>query len=223
MPTDFTVRIQVRIMNKEGLLIVVSGFSGAGKGTAMKRLIEKYGQYALSISATTRKPREGEADGREYFFKTVEEFEKMIADDELIEYARYVNNYYGTPKKYVEEQLKSGKNVILEIEIQGALKIKEKFPDAVLMFIVPPSAEALKNRLIGRGTESMDVIEARLKRASEEAEGVENYDYVVVNDELEECVDSINEIIMSEKKKVAKNLTLINNIRDELKCFSEGE
>lgn len=210
-------------MNKEGLLIVVSGFSGAGKGTAMKRLIEKYGQYALSISATTRKPREGEADGREYFFKTVEEFEKMIADDELIEYARYVNNYYGTPKKYVEEQLKSGKNVILEIEIQGALKIKEKFPDAVLMFIVPPSAEALKNRLIGRGTESMDVIEARLKRASEEAEGVENYDYVVVNDELEECVDSINEIIMSEKKKVAKNLTLINNIRDELKCFSEGE
>lgn len=223
MPTDFTVRIQVRIMNKEGLLIVVSGFSGAGKGTAMKRLIEKYGQYALSISATTRKPRDGEVDGREYFFKTVEEFEKMIADDELIEYAKYVNNYYGTPKKYVEEQLKSGKNVILEIEIQGALKIKEKFPDAVLMFIVPPSAEVLKNRLIGRGTESMDVIEARLKRATEEAEGVENYDYVVVNDELEECVDSINEIIMSEKKRVAKNLTLINNIRDELKCFSEGE
>lgn len=210
-------------MNKEGLLIVVSGFSGAGKGTVMKRLIEKYQSYALSISATTRNPREGEVNGREYFFKTVEEFKEMIAKEQLIEYAQYVSNYYGTPKQYVEEQLQAGKNVILEIEIQGALKIKEKFPDAVLMFIIPPSAAVLKERLIGRGTESLDVVEKRLARAVEEAQGVESYDYVVVNDDLETCVEDINEIILSEQKKVAKNLTLINNIRDELKCFSKGE
>lgn len=210
-------------MNRQGLLVVVSGFSGAGKGTAMKRLLEKYDTYALSVSATTRAPREGELDGREYFFKTVEEFQDMIAKDELVEYAQYVSNYYGTPKAYVEEQLASGRNVILEIEIQGALKIKEKFPDAVLMFIVPPSAQVLKERLVGRGTESLDVIEARLKRATEEAEGVEAYDYVVVNDDLEVCVEEINEIIKSEQKKVAKNLTLINNIRNELKRFAEGE
>lgn len=120
-------------MKKRGILIVVSGFSGAGKGTLMKALLERYDNYALSISATTRNPREGEVDGREYFFKTTEEFEKMIAQDELIEYARYVNNYYGTPRAYVEEQLAAGKDVILEIEIQGALKVKEKFGDAVVV------------------------------------------------------------------------------------------
>lgn len=210
-------------MNKQGLLVVVSGFSGAGKGTAMKRLLEKYDTYALSVSATTRAPREGEQDGREYFFKTVEAFEEMIAKDELVEYAQYVTNYYGTPRAYVEEQLAAGRNVILEIEIQGALKIKDKFPDAVLLFIIPPSAAILKQRLIGRGTESIDVIEARLKRAAQEAEGVEAYDYIVVNDNLEDCVEDINEIIKSEQKRVAKNLTLINNIKDELKSFAEGE
>lgn len=210
-------------MNKQGLLVVVSGFSGAGKGTAMKRLLEKYNTYALSVSATTRAPREGERDGREYFFKTVQMFEEMIANDELVEYAQYVANYYGTPKAYVEEQLAAGKNVILEIEIQGALKIKQKFPDAVLLFVVPPSAAVLRERLIGRGTENLNVIEARLKRAAEEAEGVEAYDYIVVNDNLEDCVEDINEIIKSEQKRVAKNLTLINNIKDELKSFAEGE
>lgn len=210
-------------MNKQGLLVVVSGFSGAGKGTAMKRLLEKYNTYALSVSATTRAPREGEQDGREYFFKTVQMFEEMIANDELVEYAQYVANYYGTPKAYVEEQLAAGKNVILEIEIQGALKIKQKFPDAVLLFVVPPSAAVLRERLIGRGTENLNVIEARLKRAAEEAEGVEAYDYIVVNDNLEDCVEDINEIIKSEQKRVAKNLTLINNIKDELKSFAEGE
>lgn len=210
-------------MNKQGLLVVVSGFSGAGKGTAMKRLLEKYQTYALSVSATTRAPREGEQDGREYFFKTVQAFEEMIANDELVEYAQYVTNYYGTPKAYVEEQLAAGKNVILEIEIQGALKIKQKFPDAVLLFVVPPSAAVLRERLTQRGTESPDVIEARLKRAAEEAEGVEAYDYIVVNDNLEDCVEDINEIIKSEQKRVAKNLTLINNIKDELKSFAEGE
>ena len=154
----------------KGLLLVISGFSGAGKGTVMKRLLELHDEYSLSISATTRKPREGEADGREYFFKTVEEFEKMIAEDALIEHAQYVGNYYGTPKAYVEEQLDKGNNVILEIEIQGAMNIKRMFPDAVLMFITPPSAAELENRLRGRGTEDEATIKARLSRAAEEAE-----------------------------------------------------
>ena len=120
-------------MNK-GILVVVSGFSGAGKGTVMKRLMEKYDDYALSVSATTRKPRPGEEDGREYFFRTRDEFEKLIEEDALLEYARYVENYYGTPRSYVEEQLQAGRNVILEIEIQGAMKIKEKIPEALLVF-----------------------------------------------------------------------------------------
>ena len=128
-------------MREKGILIVVSGFSGSGKGTIMKELLKQYDNYALSISATTRNPRPGEEDGREYFFKTVEDFEKMIAKEELIEYARYVDNYYGTPRAYVEEQLEAGKDVILEIEIQGALKVKEKFPDTLLLFVTPPSAE----------------------------------------------------------------------------------
>ena len=145
-------------MNKEGILIVVSGFSGAGKGTIMKALLERYDNYALSISATTRNPRPGEEEGKAYFFKTTEEFEKMIAQDDLIEYAMYVGNYYGTPKAYVEEQLCAGKDVILEIEIQGALKVKEKFPNTLLLFVTPPSAEELRKRLEGRGTETQEVI-----------------------------------------------------------------
>ena len=160
-------------MNTHGILIVVSGFSGSGKGTIMKELLKRYDNYALSISATTRAPSEGETDGREYFFKTREEFEKMIAKEELIEYAEYVNNYYGTPRAYVEEQLTAGKDVILEIEIQGALKVKKKFPDTLLLFVTPPSAEELRKRLIGRGTETMEVIEQRMQRAIEESDGME--------------------------------------------------
>ena len=200
----------------KGILTVLSGFSGAGKGTAMKRLMEKYDDSALSISATTRNPREGEVDGREYFFKATEEFEKMIAQDELIEYARYVNHYYGTPRSYVEEQLENGKDVILEIEIQGALKVKEKFPDTLLVFITPPSAKELRRRLIGRGTESMEVIEQRLARAKEEAEGIDDYDCLIVNDDLESCVDELHSVIQNEKKKVARNGEFISKIRKEL-------
>ena len=200
----------------KGILTVLSGFSGAGKGTAMKRLMEKYDDYALSISATTRNPREGEVDGREYFFKATEEFEKMIAQDELIEYARYVNHYYGTPRSYVEEQLENGKDVILEIEIQGAPKVKEKFPDTLLVFITPPSAKELRRRLIGRGTESMEVIEQRLARAKEEAEGIDDYDCLIVNDDLESCVDELHSVIQNEKKKVARNGEFISKIRKEL-------
>lgn len=209
-------------MTKRGLLIVLSGFSGTGKGTAVKRFIEKYDDCALSISATTREPRPGEVEGREYFFKTVEEFEEMIRNDRLIEHARYVNNYYGTPKDYVEKQLEAGRNVILEIEIQGALEVKKKFPDTVLMFMVPPSAAVLKERLVKRGTEDMATINARLARAFEESMGVEDYDYIVVNDELERCVDDIYSIIVTEHCKTFNNLDFINNIREELKGFSEG-
>ena len=133
----------------KGILVVVSGFSGAGKGTVMKRLLEKYNDYALSISVTTRNPRPGEEDGREYFFRTKEEFEKLIKEDALIEYAQYVENYYGTPRSYVEEQLQAGKNVILEIEIQGAMKVKEKIPEALLVFVTPPTVEELEKRLKG--------------------------------------------------------------------------
>ena len=144
-------------MNK-GILVVVSGFSGAGKGTVMKRLMEKYDDYALSVSATTRKPRPGEEDGREYFFRTRDEFEKLIEEDALLEYAQYVENYYGTPRSYVEEQLQAGRNVILEIEIQGAMKIKKKIPEALLVFVTPPTVEELERRLTGRGTETAQVI-----------------------------------------------------------------
>lgn len=209
-------------MNK-GLLLVISGFSGAGKGTVVKRLLELHDNYSLSISATTRLPRTGEVDGREYFFKTVEEFEKMIAEGALIEHAKYVNNYYGTPKAYVEEQIDKGNNVILEIEIQGAMNIKKMFPDAVLMFITPPSAKELERRLRGRGTEDEDTIMARLARASEEARGVEDYDYIVLNDEVDACVQRIHEIVLSEKMKAKSNLDSINNIREELKIYSKGE
>lgn len=200
----------------QGILTVISGFSGAGKGTVTRKILEQYDNYALSISATTRDPREGEENGREYFFKTAEEFEKMIAKDELIEYAKYVNNYYGTPKTYVQEQLQKGKDVILEIEIQGALKVKEKYPDTLLLFITPPSAQELKNRLIRRGTEEMDVIEKRMKTAAWEAQFMDQYDYIVINDELQTCVEELHAIIQSEHKKSARNLVFAEKIKEEL-------
>ncbi|MDD6442379.1 MAG: guanylate kinase [bacterium] len=202
--------------HNRGILIVVSGFSGAGKGTLMKRLLETYDNYALSVSATTRSPRPGEIDGKEYFFKSVDEFEKMIAQDELIEYAKYVNNYYGTPKDYVMQQLEAGKDVILEIEIQGALKVREKYPDTLLLFVTPPSAKELKERLVGRGTETMDVIESRMKRAVEESEGVEAYDYLIINDDLETCVKEMHHVIQSEHNKVSRCNAMIEQIRKEL-------
>ena len=207
----------------KGVLSVVSGFSGAGKGTVMKRLIQKYDDYALSISVTTRNPREGERDGIEYFFKTKEEVEAMIENDEFLEYARYVDNYYGTPRFYVEEMLAKGKNVILEIEIQGAMQIKAKNQEAVLVFVTPPSFEELRNRLIGRGTETADVIESRLKRASEEAEGMPSYDYILVNDQVEDCVDRLHQIILSERAKTQRNEEFINTIQQEARIFMKGD
>ena len=207
----------------KGVLAVVSGFSGAGKGTIMKALLKEYDDYALSISVTTRSPRPGEEDGREYFFRTREEVEKMIAEDQLLEYAEYVGNYYGTPRFYVEDMLARGKNVILEIELQGAMQIKQKNPEAVLVFITPPSFEELKNRLIGRGTETEEVINSRLARAAEEAEEMDKYDYIVVNDQVEDCVHCLHQIILSERCKVHCNEGLIKTIQEEARVFAKGD
>lgn len=211
------------MMKTKGILIVVSGFSGAGKGTLMKKLVQSYDNYALSISMTTRSPRNGEVAGKDYFFISKEEFEGHIANDELIEYAGYVGNYYGTPKTYVEQKLKEGMDVILEIEIQGALKVKEMFPEALLLFVMPPSAKELKRRLIERGSETIEVIQERLLWAVEEAHGINNYEYIIINDDLVQCISDMHHIIQSAKYKTDRNKEFIDNIRNELKDLSKGE
>lgn len=203
-------------MSQKGILVVISGFSGAGKGTLMRALLEKYDNYSLSISATTRQPRAGEVDGREYFFVSQEHFKSMVESDALIEYAQYVNHYYGTPRDYVEKQLSQGRDVILEIEIQGALKVKKKFPDALLLFVMPPSAEELKRRLVNRGTESLEVIQARLKRAAEEAVGIEAYDYIIINDVIDTCAEELHQLIQAQHNKTSNRLEFINGIRNGL-------
>ena len=208
-------------MRRKGILIVVSGFSGVGKGTLMKQLVHSYDNYALSVSMTTRQPRPGESDGKEYFFVSREVFEKTIAENGLIEYANYCGNYYGTPKEYVEKQLEKGKDVILEIEIQGALKVREQFPTALLLFVMPPSAQELKKRLEGRGTETKEVIDKRLKRATEEAEGIENYDFIVINDKLEECVKEMHGLIVAAHETPERNQEFIDNMRKELENFAK--
>lgn len=209
-------------MNRKGILVVVSGFSGVGKGTLMKCLTERYGYYALSISATTRAPREGEEDGREYFFKTREEFEQLIAEDRLIEYACYCDNYYGTPKDYVEDQMEQGRDVILEIDLQGALKIREKYKDALLLFVMPPDAETLIRRLRGRETEPEDVIQARLQRAIEEAADAWQYDYMIINDDLEQSVEEVHRLIDGQHNKMKLNHDFVEEIRDEIRAYVES-
>lgn len=207
-------------MNRRGILIVVSGFAGAGKGTIIKELLKKHDNYALSVSATTRKPRAGEKEGVDYFFIDSDaEFEGLIKENGLLEYARYVGNYYGTPRNYVKKTLNEGKDVILEIEIQGALEIKEKFDETVLVFIMPPSAKELKQRLIKRATESSEIIEARLKRAIEETEVLEKYDYLLINEDIETCANEFHNIINSEHKKIYRNLDLVEKIKEELESF----
>jgi guanylate kinase len=207
-------------MGQKGILAVVSGFSGAGKGTLMKALLAKYPeQYALSISATTRQPRQGEVHGREYFFYTKEEFEQLIAQDALIEHACYVGNYYGTPKKYVMEQLEAGKDVLLEIEIQGALKVKEKYPDTLMLFVTPPRADELERRLRGRGTELEEVIQSRLHRAKEESEYMDQYDYLLINDKLDVCVEEMHSLIQAQHDKTAACSELIAEMREQLKAY----
>lgn len=205
-------------MEKKGNLIVISGFSGAGKGTVVKKLVEKYG-YSLSVSATTRAPREGEVDGKDYYFKTVADFQNLIDYNGFIEWAMYVENYYGTPRKFVEEEMAKGNDVILEIEVQGAMNIKSQYPDAILIFITAPDVATLKERLTGRGTESEEVILKRLKRAKEESEDINEYEYVVVNDDLDACVDSVNSIIVRKKCLRENNLELIEELQRELASY----
>ncbi len=200
-----------------GLLIAVSGFSGAGKGTIMNKLMNDYpDDYALSISATTRRPRDGEIEGIHYFFKTKDEFEFLIKDDRLIEYAKYVDNYYGTPKEFVESQRQDGKDVFLEIEVQGALQVKEKFPDTVLLFVTTPSVSVLKQRLSERGTEDDETIRKRLDQAKVEAGYIKKYDYIVVNDELSKAVSDIRDIVNAEHKKTNINIPFIDSFIKDL-------
>ncbi len=203
-------------MINKGSLIVISGFSGVGKGTVVKRLVADYG-YDLSVSATTRPPRDGEVHGREYFFMDRGEFENLIDYGGFIEWTQYVENYYGTPKKYVEESLGRGKNIILEIEVMGAMKIKEQYPEALLIFIAAPSIKSLRERLAGRGTENDAAIRKRLKKATEEAADMEQYDYVVINDDLEECIATVHAIIQSYACRKANNMDFIQSIKNELK------
>lgn len=206
----------------KGILIVVSGFSGAGKGTLMKRLVSDYDNYALSVSMTTRQPRTGEVDGREYFFSTKEEFEKKIEEEGLVEYACYCGNYYGTPREYVEKKLEEGQDVILEIEIQGALNVKKKYPDAILIFVLPPTAKELERRLTGRGTETAEVIRQRLSRAYEEADGMEMYDYILVNDSVDLCVEELHRLIQSQHLRTKSRMELVSKMKDELKELVEN-
>ncbi|MBE3592747.1 MAG: guanylate kinase [Thermoanaerobacter sp.] len=201
---------------KKGLLIVLSGPSGAGKGTICKALMEKENNLKLSISATTRQPRSGEIEGKNYFFKSEEEFEKMIENDSFLEWAKVYGHYYGTPKDFVIKNLEEGNDVVLEIDIQGALKIKEKFPEGVFIFILPPSMEELKNRIKKRGTETEEEIIKRFKSAYVELNYVSRYNYVVINDSVEEAVEKIRAIIIAEKCRVDRNKDLCLEIKEEL-------
>ncbi len=208
-------------MKSRGNLIVLSGFAGVGKGTVLQSLFETQDGYAYSVSATTRKPRPGEVDGIHYFFVTKERFEEMIEKDELLEYAQYVENYYGTPKAYVEEKLEEGFDVILEIEVQGALNVKKKVPDAMLIYMLPPSAKVLRERLEGRGTESSEVINKRMRRAAEESAAVEKYDYIIINDDADECASRLHTLIRSQRMRVSSSLPYIRKLQKELKEHSE--
>ena len=209
-------------MNNQGTLLVVSGFSGAGKGTVIKELLKEHDNYSLSISATTRKPREGEQDGREYFFKTKEEFEDMISRGRFLEHAQYVNNYYGTPRDFVEKNINEGNNVILEIETQGALQVKKMMPEAVMIFVLPPNADTLKERLVGRQTETMEVINKRLSKAAEETGVIDKYDYFVINDEIADCAARINDIVTDNDPELIGS-DCVNKIKNDILKFSKGE
>lgn len=209
-------------MKEKGKLLIISGFSGVGKGTIVNALLEKYNNYVISISATTRQPRNYETEGVHYFFKEKEEFEEMILHEHLLEYADYVGNYYGTPVEFVTSKLEQGINVILEIETQGALKVKEKMPEAKMIFILPPSAEELKNRLIGRGSETIEVINKRLKKAVDEIKYMSFYEYFVINDEIDNCITQIDNIVYNCDAKLP-TMEEVKKIKEEISNFSKGE
>lgn len=201
-------------MKKKGIKIVLSGPSGSGKGTIVKKLVEN-NKAILSVSATTRAPREGEQEGIHYFYKTKVEFEKMVKNNELLEYAEFCGNYYGTPKDFIEQKTSEGIDVILEIEVQGALQVKEIYPEAVFIFITPPNLQELKNRLIGRGSETIETIEKRLHRAKEELLYYSEYDYIVVNENLDDAVETIETIIDAQHYSTYNCKQIIETIIEE--------
>ena len=193
-------------MNKKGLLIVVSGPSGAGKGTICKEVLDRRSDIFVSTSATTREPRNGELEGINYFFITREEFEKKIEEDEFIEYAEVYKNLYGTPKETVLDKLNQGENILLEIDIQGALQVKKRYPEGVFIFILPPSMAELKSRIIGRGSETPESLERRFSSAYEEIEFVNQYDYYIINDQVKKAADLMESIIDAERCKVIEDI-----------------
>jgi len=200
--------------NRKGLLLVISGPAGVGKGTINLSLISRNSDIRMSVSATTRQPRPGEIDGVHYFFKTEEEFQKMIESGAFLEYMRVFNtHYYGTPKSFVEQELAEGRSVILEIDVQGAMRVKAAYPDAVLIFIAPPSMSELKSRLIHRGTESSEAIDRRFETAYQEMKYIDRYDYVVVNDILDLAIARTEDIIVAERCKVTRNSELIEKLQ----------
>lgn len=204
-------------MTKRGLLIVLSGPSGVGKGTVRAAIFSKGEQkFVYSISATTRKPRTGETDGVDYFFKTREEFEQMIQNKQLLEYAEYVGNYYGTPLEYVENTLATGKDVFLEIDVQGAIQVRELMPEGVFIFLTPPDLNELESRIVNRGTDSDEVIAKRMKTAREELELMKYYDYSVVNDTVDNAVQKIEAIIQTEHLRIIRNLDTIEELEEIL-------
>lgn len=204
---------------KKGILLIISGFAGSGKGTIVNGLLSGYDNYTVSISATTRAPRPGEEDGKDYFFVSREKFEEMIANDEFLEYAQYVDNYYGTPRKYVNMMLDEGKDVILEIEQQGALQVKAERPEALLMFVMPPSVQEIYNRLKKRGTESEEVIMKRMRQGAREAGVIEKYDYLIINDDLEECIRNVHNTVCCAKYASERNKARIDRVKSEFNDF----
>lgn len=205
-----------------GLLIVLSGPSGVGKGTVRAAIFkENIYNYVYSVSATTRKMRPGEVDGVDYHFTSKEEFEKLIEDDTLLEYAEYVGNYYGTPIHWIEDNLSKGNDVFLEIEVQGALKVRERMPDGIFIFLAPPNLNELESRITGRGTDDQEIIYERMQKAREEIEMMKHYDYVVVNDKVDNAVNKINGIIQSEHLKVSR---VVDQIKLQIhNYFQKGE
>ena len=205
-------------MKPQGVLLVLSGPSGAGKGTICNKLREKRNDLSYSVSATTRAPRNGEVDGKDYFFITIDHFKEMIENDEMLEYAEIYGNYYGTPKPYVMNILEQGKDVVLEIDPQGALQIKKRFPDAVFVFIVPPSLDELTKRMYKRGTDSEEVIKRRLSSATSELEYASKYDYIIVNDEVEKATNKVSNIIDAERNRAVRTFFIVNEICQNGTC-----
>lgn len=206
----------MRYVKSKGLLVILSGPSASGKGTLINEFLKQKDDISLSISATTRMPRDGETDGIHYFFWSREKFESEIANDGLLEYDFHFDNYYGTPKEFVLDKLKTGNDVILEIEIKGARQVKKRFKDAVTVFVIPPTPEELKNRMKKRGSESEKQIEDRLKRATEEISSIDEYDYFIINDNLKDAVKRLESIITSEKNRVVRHIGEIKEIWREI-------